>query len=324
MNIEQHLDDFINKNIDLKDTRIKRLSDSERIMREFIEKDDVFSKVLKELIPQGSYRQSTLIKPVDENIGFDVDLLVVLEKIEGWEAQDYLKHLTKMFEEDGRYKDITKTHGKTRCVTIDYEGEFHIDLVPAILDNGIYKICNKNTNEFEPSDGDGYADWFATKNAETNSYLIDVIRILKYLRDSKKEFDTKSIIITTMFAMQVNNEGSTNKYENLYSTLNNLLINLDNYLQQFDIPPTIQNPAMPKENFNRHWKNEPEKFKNLKNTISKYRVSIETAFNSLDESEIKKNLLNVFGDNFFTPKESETILTGSPVKTSFTPHSPHA
>ena len=46
-----------------------------------------------------------------------------------------------------------RPHRKTRCVYIDYAGDFHLDLVPCItLDEECY-ICNNKENRFEDADG---------------------------------------------------------------------------------------------------------------------------------------------------------------------------
>lgn len=264
------------------------------------------------LVPQGSYRQNTIIKPTDDDKEFDVDLLVVVSPIDGWSATDYLSHLANGFRDDGRYKDITDTHGKTRCVTIDYEGDFHVDLVPALFSGDRYQICNKKTNEFETSDGDGYAQWFDKQNAVANGHLVDVIKMVKHLRDSKGEFDTKSIILTTLLAMQVNEvHAAAGMYSDLYTTLNSILGSMDQYLQQFNEPPTVPNPAMPEEEtFDRHWKDEKDGFVRLQNAISKYSTAVENAFASNDEAVIRKNLESVFDHNFFIDTNG---VTGTPV-----------
>jgi len=47
-------------------------------------------------------------------------------------GEGLLTNLADGFRDSDRYKDITDTNGKTRCVTIDYEGDFHVDLVPIV------------------------------------------------------------------------------------------------------------------------------------------------------------------------------------------------
>jgi hypothetical protein len=49
-------------------------------------------------------------------------------------------------------------------VTIDYADDFHVDVVPSIEIDGRCWIMNRKTNEFEATDGDGYARWFAGQN----------------------------------------------------------------------------------------------------------------------------------------------------------------
>ena len=49
---------------------------------------------------------------------------------------------------------------KTRCVTIDYAGDFHLDVVPRITVNGRHYILNRVDNKRERTDGNGYRNWF--------------------------------------------------------------------------------------------------------------------------------------------------------------------
>ena len=92
---------------------------------------------------------------------------------------------------------------KTRCVYIDYAGDFHLDLVPCItLDEECY-ICNNKENRFEETDGTGYRDWFNEKTRITNGNLKRVTRLLKFLRDHKGNFSVKSILLTTLIGNSV-------------------------------------------------------------------------------------------------------------------------
>jgi len=156
--IVSFFNEFLRDEVNLNPTRLKVAKKGIKILRKFLKGNELFKSRIKEIKPQGSYRQGTITKPFDDS-DFDVDLLVLLDEFDDWQPKDYLNRLHQEFKCTERYKDIVDRKGKSRCVTIDYESDFHIDIVLAIKKNGKYKIMNKNSNEFEDTDGDGYADF---------------------------------------------------------------------------------------------------------------------------------------------------------------------
>lgn len=295
MTTEQNFDRFLEEDVNLNKSRIDRIKEAQRVLSEFISNNSVLKAIYNNTIPQGSYRHKTIIKPVGEEANYDVDLLLIFQENKAWEPKDYLIKLADEFRQSGRYSDLTETRGKTRCVTIDYEGDFHVDLVPAIEKDSSFFICNKSTNEFEKSDGDGFASWFDERDSNCHGHLIPSVRLLKYLRDYQGKFDTKSIILTTIVGMCSEGLGSELALPIAFAKI---LTNVDTYLSQFTEPPTISNPSMPDENFDRHWKNDKDGFKRLKSAINNYaQLASEAIKLQNDQSQIKK-WEEVFGNKF--------------------------
>ena len=83
-------------------------------------------------------------------------------------------------------------------MTIDYAGDFHLDVVPRVTFGGRHYVCNLIDNKFEETDGIGYRDWFNEQNRITGGNLKRVVRLLKYLRDHKNNYSAKSILLTTL------------------------------------------------------------------------------------------------------------------------------
>lgn len=328
MNIQVYFEQFLDKVVNLNKARVDRIGDAQRILSEFIKTCDDFKDIYIDTIPQGSFRQGTIIKPIGEQGTFDVDLLVTLEEKPSWTATDYLTKLSDAFKESGVYEDITDTNGKTRCVTIDYKGDFHVDLVPAIQRQGNWYICNKTTGEFEKTDGDGYAQWFEQQNLLANGHLVEVVRLLKYLRDSGDDFDTKSIILTTIAGNQVEGgEGFTTLPESFTS----VVVALDSYLNQFEIPPSVHNPAMPGETFDRHWKDDQSGFEKFKSSITRYARLATEASSISDSDEAVKAWRKLFGENFGIDNDKGMPTSyrpvtpiGSSMSSPFRPTGPYA
>ena len=83
-------------------------------------------------------------------------------------------------------------------MTLDYVGQFHLDVLPRVTRQGGHFICNGETNEFEVTDGTGYRDWFANRSRITRVNLKRAVRLLKYIRDRQDNYVAKSILLTTL------------------------------------------------------------------------------------------------------------------------------
>jgi len=305
MDIQTAFENFLDKVVNLNKDRVNRIESAQDVLSKFIQNHDDFKNLYIDTIPQGSYRQKTIIKPVGDDGSFDVDLLVKLKENPDWSPADYHAKLAKAFKDSGRYEDLTDTKGKTRCVTIDYEGDFHVDLVPAVERNGKYYVCKKTTDEFEETDGDGYAQWFEQQDANAGGHLVPSVRLLKYLRDSKEDFATKSIILTTIAGIQVE---SGDSFVSTPEALSAILNKMNDHLSQFEAAPSILNPAMPGEDFDRHWKNDGKGFNDLKAAIGAYADIASNAVSTSDTDEAIERWQELFSDKF-TASKSLTAST---------------
>lgn len=291
--------DFLKDIVNLNKTRVEVATKSIETMTSFLENDDVFGDKFIKTSPQGSFLQETIIKPVNEDDEFDVDLLFEMEVVENWTAADYLTNLAAQFNASDRYKDKVDTKGKNRCVTIDYESDFHIDIVPTVLGGNGYLIMNKQTDEFEDTDGEGYARWFADKNeVTTKKHLTKVVRLFKYIRDYHQGFEAKSILLTTLLGEQVYDDDDSELYPDIPTTLVVIINRLNDFLQDNPDMPDVNNPVLKDENFNRHW--DQEKYEEFRDQIKNYAVLVNDAYNEPDEQISLEKWQKVLGEDFVT------------------------
>ncbi len=294
--------EFMRDTVNLNQTRIDTLTSRVNAIQSFLEQSD-YGAAIEKFSEQGSWAHKTIIKPPD-GTDFDADILVFVEEVEDWETKDYLADLYRVFKASSTYAD--KVERGTRCVTIDYAGDFHLDIVPCIhrddwWDGESFHVCNRHKNEEEETDAEGYAEWFKDKNATVgNNNLIKVVRLLKYQRDVKKTFSAKSVLLTTLVADQV--VGGFDKidlygnFKDLPTSLKTLIGRLDNFLQENDEMPTIKNPAMESEDFNRHW--DQDKYANFRSMIHKYRGWVDAAYAETDRSESLRLWRDFLGEAF--------------------------
>lgn len=307
MKLETSFNNFLKNVVNLNETRYQTAKTGVETITSVLQNDKIFGDKFIDAKPQGSFRQETIIKPVNSDLDFDVDILFEMDLVDGWEPADYLNKLSAQLKKLDRYKDKVDTQGKTRCVTIDYESDFHIDIIPTIeLSTGAV-VMNKTTNQYEPTDGDGYAKWFARKNSITNKeYLTKTVRLLKYIRDSKKLFDVKSVVLTTILGNQVLDGDKVDEhYPDLPTSFVRLISRLDTFLQSNPSVPLIANPVLSSENFNRHL--DQSRYSKFRDAIHSYSQQALDAYKEPDEAQSLKKWKKIFGDSFVFPENTTTI-----------------
>lgn len=296
---------FLKDHVNLNQTRVDQADDAFDTLTSFLENAEDLEDVFIDTSKQGSLRQGTIIKPRTDETEFDVDLLLRLNDVADWSPTDYLDAVKAAFEGSARYEDLVDTRGKHRCITIDYANEFHVDVVPSIERDGQCWIMNRDTDEFEVTDGDGYAEWFTDRNEIAGGQLIRVVRLVKYLRD-EHEWPVKSILLTTLLGDQVSDADPAEDYEDLPTALVRLLTRLDEYLQEQAGVPDVVNPALPEEAFTRHW--DEETFEQFRDGIHEVAQLVSEAYAADDGETSGDKWKEAFGDAF--PVADEDLEDG--------------
>jgi hypothetical protein len=315
MKLVKNFDYFLKNTVNLNYTRIEILEERVETITTFLKKRPTLKKWYQKVVPQGSYKHRTIIKPPTSRNEFDVDVLLFLKRVNNWQPRDYIHNLYANFRQSDLYKG--KVSRKSRCVVLDYAGDFHIDIVPCVQENDKVVIMNKDTNAEEQTNPEGYNKWFEDKNSltEKNS-LIKAVRLAKYLRDIKTTFTVKSVLLTTLLGNQVTSSDNKNEYCDVPTTLRTIFNKLDNFLQQNPSMPIISNPSLPSENFNRNW--DQVKYSNFRDKIHDYAQKIDNAFLEKDLKKSVKMWQEVFGDDFpmlEQDKTKTTVTAKSPLET---------
>lgn len=295
----EHFEAFLRDVVNLNVTRIRTLEQRVGVLEDFLA-NSTFEPRITRFNPQGSWAHQTIIKPPDGR-DFDADLLAIVEPVAGWEAPEYIEALYRVFRGSEIYKEIVIR--KTRCVRIDYASDFHVDLIPIIEEighNGIrFFNCNRRDEIFEETAPEEYTDWWNERNEIVgNDQLQEVTRLLKYLRDIKRTFSCKSILLTTLVGYQVdeNDNLRPEQFCDTPTSLRTIVSRLDDTLQPHVVMPTVLNPKLRSENYNRHW--EQQKYNNFRSKIHQYREWIDDAFQEADPDESILKWRRVFGDDF--------------------------
>ena len=288
----QEFDVFLRDEVNLNQTRIDRLNGHVKAVSEFLSQHlDSYIKVER----QGSYALRTMIKPVRDHQEYDADILLFMLPQKGWQAQDYINAVYECLLENGVYAN--KARRQTRCVMIDYAGDFHLDVVPCLAgSDGNLCICNRNTNEFEPTDGTGYREWFNERNRLTHGNLKRVTRLLKYLRDHKGNYTAPSILMTTLIGNTVHGGSDGETFKSLPDSLVAVSNRINDFLQANPRMPYIANPVLPSEDFTRKW--DQRKYENFRKQFQVANDRINEAYAAVETGESIAKWRKVFGDDF--------------------------
>ena len=288
----QEFAEFLRDEVNLNQSRLDRLETSVGAVNDYLKGNlSGYQKMER----QGSYALGTLIKPVDDNDEYDADIQMVMNPNPQWEPKDYVLEINRTLAGNKNYAD--KLRLKTRCVTVDYAGDFHLDMVPRVTINGKHYVCNRIDNKFEETDGTGYRDWFNEKNRITGRNLKRVVRLLKHLRDHKNSFTAKSILLTTMAGNTIkSSDEGTAAVSTVADTLETVLSRMNDYLQQHPNMPVIKNPVLPAEDFNRHW--DQRRYANFRNRVQSYAQTAKQAKAELSAEKAIKLWQDLFGENF--------------------------
>ena len=244
---------------------------------------------------QGSLSLDTLIKPVRDDDEYDADIQIVMNPHEGWGPKDYLNVVHQTLSLNPDYKD--KLELGTRCVTINFAGQFSMDVVPRITEGNVHKVCNGKNGRFEPTDGTGYHHWFHEKSKITNVNLKRAVRLLKYIRDHEKNYKAPSIMLTTLAAVTIQPaDRGTERVRTVADTLTTILTRMDSYLQGQPRKPTVRNPVLRSETFDRHWND--TQYEIFRESIHRYAAIASEALACPIISESVDLWVRLFGAEF--------------------------
>ena len=288
MKDEAALNDFLQDEVNLNQTRYDNAQDRLKTLRNHL-RDNL--KGFDGTEVQGSYATRTVIKPVGDNDGYDIDLMVFI-KDDGTDPAGLIQRVAECLSERKFYADHRKV--KTRCVTIQYASQFNIDVVPCVGRYGSKWICNKKTNEWEITDGTGHREWYNDQNRKSNGHLKRVTRLYKYLRDFKNTFTIASVGMTTLAGLAVERTDAA-KLNTLPNALEAISEWIDDYLQGHPTP-SLYNPALPTETFDRHWTQ--NQYDNFRKQFHRYTERIKEAIACQDPDKSEKLWQGIFGPNY--------------------------
>ncbi len=300
MKFIDHFDVFLREEVNLNQTRIDRLAQSVGAIEKVLSSHDTFKKVYIDLIPAGSWAHGSIIRPVRESDEFDADVLLSIKEYNAWKPKDYLEKLCSVLSSNDRYMD--KVEPMTRCIRVNYNCDFHIDVVPYFERYGIHYITNRREPNrlggLEESDPETFTAWIQERQHLTNENFIKVVRLVKYLRDFKDTFQCKSIILMTLLGNQVD-EAEARYHPELYADIPSTLVTLMSKLAN-TLPtdmPDVMDPACTGENFTERYRKKWN-YSNFRECIINYAQRMRSAYEKENREISVKEWRSIFGEKF--------------------------
>lgn len=331
MESKQNIDKMlrkIGKEIEISKTEHEKAVKSYNAVGTFI--DNNIPQYDIKVVPQGSFRLGTVIKPITDEDEYDIDLVAIIDH-KFLSAKELKNIVGDALKSSDRYSEKL-VEGK-RCWTIEYSesSKYHMDILPTMMSDTYstnkeltmtHKEDEKSDYEFRQTNPEAYYDWFVERMEEERKRLkeeyairnkleiVDVpeyeikttlqvaIQILKRYRDIKfKETpDIKpiSIILTTLMAKVYT--GKESVYELIEKFSKEYMMHIEKDENGNII---IKNPVNENENFADKWPKYPERRKaffkfmtELEEDLVTNRILLEG--NIREQADFYKKL---FGEN---------------------------
>lgn len=290
------LNDYFKKfvgNISLNPTRTSRIESALIHWEDNFKEDEELKELFLDFYPQGSYSTDTGIKPKNDG-EFDVDAILLLELDEDEdEPNDVLKRIAIRIKSHKEFEDRVKV--KDRCVRIDYAGDFHVDIVPALPSDSVIKIPSRKDKEWCKTNPAGFTNWCNAINSKTDGHFAKVVKILKHWRDDNVGEDTapKSILMTTLIGHSFVHK--TSIAESLAETLDDLIPYLEDLIEEDEV--FVQNPSLEDENLARNW--DHTKAERFLKKVKKLKEDCKDALNEKDKEASIEKWQSIFGKSYF-------------------------
>lgn len=314
MKFAADFESFLIANVNLNQSHLDVLQQKVDAIESFVESDASFSDIFLDVIPAGSWAHRMIIRPVDSDDEFDADILLYVEEKDDWLPKDYIENLYSSFRNSSAYRSIAQC--KTRCVRIDYAGDFHVDVVPYLEHGGNHVVTNrlepKDEGRFEVSNPEAFSEWIDERQRASRGTFIKVVRLIKYLRDYKNTFTCVSIILTTLLGNEVNDVEASSSPE-LYADVPSALVTLLGRLAS-SLPismPAVMDPAGTGENFTDRY-SDTWNYENFRECIVMYADKTQKAYGEPDRQTAISLWRDIFGDDF-KPGVLESVAKMAPL-----------
>lgn len=147
----------LGQTLDISETQYEAAVKSYEAVGNWLSKEDsTLARYLPEILPQGSFMLGTMVKPINDKDDLDIDLVCQLKgKNPEWTQEDLKNKVGDRLKDNDTYKKMLDEEGR-RCWTLIYSdaANYHMDILPSIVDTGYRMILEKAFSDTELKDID--------------------------------------------------------------------------------------------------------------------------------------------------------------------------
>lgn len=281
--------------------------------------DSPLAKYSPEIFAQGSRRHGTTVRPKGR-VEFDIDLVCLLHVPEG-DPITPVEMYELVYDRLAAHPAYSRILERmNRCLRLSYEGDFHLDILPARPDCGRGGTCilvpDRELCCLKPSNPKGFASWFddqatmgekvvarhglseflgVAERLQMKATLRRVTQLLKRRRDiyfDGDQYCARSIVLTTLAGMDY--DGEVLCTDALISVLDTILDSFGHLVDS----PIVPNPTNPDENFAEKWTRRT--FQDFMDFIARFRKDMAELLELQDLEQIHAKLKEMFGEGVAT------------------------
>lgn len=272
---------------ELDQTRWNRLKTAYEAISKWLSEDpDFFGEVEIEIYPQGSVSIGTTTRPYGKT-EFDLDVIIHIKLLSSnYEPEVIFNEVVRRLNENETYQKMSES--KSRCVRLNYKGDFHLDVVPGcmvvVFNDELIDIPDQKKKIWLRSCPKGYQSWFldianrvqltfleeafSASKVEIEEYakkkpLQRAVQLIKmdrniYFNDNPENAPA-SIILTTLAAQFYDGQASISE------TFEGVLTKIRDHIQTLypNKPFKLPNPVNPSENLADIWDDKPELYEHF-------------------------------------------------------------
>jgi hypothetical protein len=309
MKLDEHFNVLLKDTVNLSQFKLDLLDERVEALYKALKADDQVGPFIIGKTSQGSWAQRTIINPVGNN-EFDADFMLDMKENPDWSGspKTYIGQVYGALHRHSTYKNMPHSR-KCRSVQLVYANLMHVDIVPHLnLADGREVIVNRDDNDWEKTNPQGFTAWMKEKDSITNGNLRKIIRLMKYLRDHKNSFTgTRSILLTTLLGEQVTELQpvlNPDYYGDVPTTLLHVVKDLDAWLQARPTKPSIPDPSIRGVTFDHRW--DQTTYRYFRERIHAHAAEIEEAYEEPDKDRSVQMWQAIFGGGFKAPTASSS------------------
>jgi len=277
--------------------------------------DSYFFGFDPDIYPQGSFRIGTTTRPILDN-EFDLDfVLQLLDR--GVKPLVLLEELEKRLRANKMYAPMVER--LNRCVRLNYANQFHLDILPGVLDGTGTRIAvpDRKVAGWKSSDPKAHAAWFLSRGlterfdkaaqiaplpsiqtAAEKSVLQRAVQLFKRARDrffqANCEIAPRSIVLTTIAAWSYSGTRST--VTAIYEAVHKMRA----LVASSERPIEVWNPVNPLELLSEHWNTNPIAYQVFRRWLDAFADDWDKLLAAKSIPEMQQHLASLFGDGIAT------------------------